>query len=244
MSDYFLKLYTFLLLSVFFTLNFVPIRKDSNHIDFSEKSIDIYIEKQQYDEKQYKHIPALMIDENDINILQFNSSVIHVEEFDVDIDISFDFEEMNLSEQELWIKAEIKDWLKDHNKEIIMLAKTLWAEACGVKQYSHKAAVVWCVLNRVDDSGFGTTIKEVLTAPYQFAYRSKGKYNEDCFNIVKDVLIRWRLEKYNIENVGRVLPKDYLFFDATGYAGIDNRFRKDYYDKTYWDWSIKSPISE
>ena len=53
--------------------------------------------------------------------------------------------------------------------EVEMLARLIWGEARGVPSDMHKAAVVWCVLNRVDDPRFPDTVLEVLEAPYQFA---------------------------------------------------------------------------
>ena len=49
--------------------------------------------------------------------------------------------------------------------EINMLAKTVWGEARGCNKLE-QSAVVWCILNRVDD-GQGS-IAQVITAPDQF----------------------------------------------------------------------------
>ena len=38
--------------------------------------------------------------------------------------------------------------------EVEMLARLIWGEARGIPSDMHKAAVVWCVLNRVDAEGW------------------------------------------------------------------------------------------
>ena len=52
--------------------------------------------------------------------------------------------------------------------DAVYLAQCLWGEARGVPSQTEKAAVVWCVLNRVDHPGFPDTIHGVLSAPNQF----------------------------------------------------------------------------
>ncbi len=46
---------------------------------------------------------------------------------------------------------------------------------------------------------------------------------EDELELVRDILGRWLKEKEGAENVGRVLPADYLYFTGNGSV---NRFRK------------------
>ena len=54
-----------------------------------------------------------------------------------------------------------------------------------------------------------------------------------------DVVTRWLLEKEGFEEVGRVLPNDYLFF---GGDGKQNWFRKKFKSNgVFWDWSLESP---
>ena len=61
---------------------------------------------------------------------------------------------------------------------------------------------------------------------------------EEFYELARDVVIRWLLEKRTIYEVGRVLPKNYLFFAEHEKL---NRFRTGYRTKDYWDWSLKSP---
>lgn len=136
------------------------------------------------------------------------------------------------------IKEKINAQLIELDEEIIMLAKLVWREARGVKSTQEQAAVIWCVLNRVDNEKYGDTIKEVVTARNQFAYKKRTPVDDKFYNLARDVISRWLLEKEGFEDVGRVLPKEYLFF--AGRNGR-NRFRKQYSSKKYWDWSLPNP---
>jgi spore germination cell wall hydrolase CwlJ-like protein len=51
-----------------------------------------------------------------------------------------------------------------------MLAKLIYSEARGVPSKMEQAAIVWCVLNRVDSDGWPETIKANVTRPNQFAW--------------------------------------------------------------------------
>lgn len=45
-------------------------------------------------------------------------------------------------------------------RDVEMLAKTIWAEARGVPSDAEKAAVAWCALNRLDAGTYGETLPE------------------------------------------------------------------------------------
>lgn len=65
--------------------------------------------------------------------------------------------------------------------EVEMLARVLWGEARGVPSDMEKAAVVWCVLNRVDAARWPDTVAGVVTEPLQFAGLSgHGRVKSDC----------------------------------------------------------------
>lgn len=135
-------------------------------------------------------------------------------------------------------KNKINNQLAELQDETIMLAKLIYKEARGVNSTAHKAAVVWCVLNRFDTGEYGESIKAVITSKHQFAWDPNTKVEDEFLELSNDVLIRWLLEKEGFSNVGRVLPNDYLFF--AGRNGL-NYFRKNYHSKEYWDWSLQSP---
>lgn len=130
--------------------------------------------------------------------------------------------------------------------DINYLARTLWGEARGIESTMEKAAVCWCVLNRVDSEEWDfrdmNTIESVVTAPNQFmGYDKKNPLDDELVEIAKDVLTRWYMEKDGIENVGRVLPKEYTHFYGDGES---NYFRTDWRGKEFWDWSLEDPYKE
>lgn len=136
------------------------------------------------------------------------------------------------------IKNKINNQLAELQDEAVMLAKLIYKEAWGINSTAHKAAVVWCVLNRFDTGEYGESIKAVITSKHQFAWDPNTKVEDEFLELSNDILIRWLLEKEGFSNVGRVLPNDYLFF--AGRNGL-NYFRKNYHSKEYWDWSLQSP---
>lgn len=125
--------------------------------------------------------------------------------------------------------------------EVEMLARVIWGEARGIPSDMHKAAVVWCVLNRVDAEGWPDTVAEVVTQPHQFAgYSPDYPATEEFKAIAADVLIRWEREKREGGEVGRVLPAEYVFFTGDGKV---NHFRTEYEGGMFWDWSLKNPYN-
>ena len=119
------------------------------------------------------------------------------------------------------------------------LAKMVYGEARGCSTME-QAATVWCVLNRVDNTG--DDILTVLLAKNQFqGYKPSHPIKPELVALVKDVLIRWQIEKKCVGEVGRVLPRDYLWFTGDG---KHNYFRNDYLAGTTWDWSLPNPYEE
>ena len=125
--------------------------------------------------------------------------------------------------------------------EINMLAKTVWGEARGCNKLE-QSAVVWCVLNRVDD-GQGS-IAKVITAPDQFhGYKSGYPVTDEIKALCEDVVARWKMEKTICGDVGRTLPSNYLYFRADA-TGIGNVFRTKWSgDSEVWDWDCWNPYS-
>lgn len=131
-------------------------------------------------------------------------------------------------------REEDERWTEE---EANALAKMLWGEARGVSSDAEKAACVWCALNRVDQ-GYGSIIT-VVTAPRQFVgYRQDNPVEDTLKSLCEDVLSRWFAEKDGQTDVGRVLPKDYLWFSGDGRR---NHFRNAYRGGNRWDWSLSSP---
>lgn len=130
---------------------------------------------------------------------------------------------------------EVKYYTED---EVVMVAKVLYDECRGIASDTEKACVVWTICNRVD-AGYGSTITHVITASGQFAYRYYAPVWDELYALAENVLMRWNHEKNGVLNVGRVLPKDYMWYSGDG---RHNHFRNHYNAAYgYWDYSIESP---
>ncbi len=111
-------------------------------------------------------------------------------------------------------------------KEICMIAQTVWGEARGLDAVE-QSKVIWCIFNRVDHPGFGSTIEEVIKSPGQFiGYKETNPIDQELYSLAKDTYLRWHCEKYYFVNeVGRTLDKDYLYFNAKDGKNV---FRKEF----------------
>lgn len=139
-----------------------------------------------------------------------------------------------------------KQYIPD-TAEAVMLAKLIWGEARGIKSITEQAAVAWCALNRVDATGYamGRSVKYVVTFPDQFHgykpwHTTVDDYGRDLTALAADVLTRWHMEKLGETDVGRVLPKEYMWFEGDGQHNI---FRDEYKSKdaNIWGWKMPSP---
>lgn len=128
------------------------------------------------------------------------------------------------------------------DEEFEIMTKILYREARGVKSKARQAAVIWCILNRVDDGQWGDTIKEVAIYPGQFAWIPDTPVDQELRMLVADVCERWNLEKAGAIDVGRTLPRDYLFFHSNE-DHTENLFTQVYKGTDYWDWSLPSPYN-
>ena len=138
------------------------------------------------------------------------------------------------------IIEDIPDPIEEYEEAAVYIAKTVYGEARGLT-VTEQAAVIWCILNRVDqrESQTSEDIISVITKKKQFhGYGSDNPVEDDHYNLAIDVLRRWLKEKDGEIEVGRVLPKEYIYFAA--YKGT-NRFRDKYKGGNYWDWSLESP---
>lgn len=139
------------------------------------------------------------------------------------------------------IPPEKPEW-EPAEEDVIAIALTLWGECRGVESKAEQAAVVWCILNRLD-AGAGLTVKSICAAPGQFyGYNPQNPLDADLVALARDVLQRHRLEQLGVAEVGRTLPKEYIYFSAKGDGR--NWFRAEYYTNDYWDWSLPDPYVE
>ena len=105
-----------------------------------------------------------------------------------------------------------------------------------------KAACVWCVLNRVDDTRFPNTVLEVLEAPYQFAgYKADYPVLPELAEIAADVLTRYHAERDGDTEAGRVLPAEYAFFTGDG---RNNHFFSEWKGTSAYDWTLTNPYDD
>lgn len=127
------------------------------------------------------------------------------------------------------------------DKDVEVVAKTVYGEALITHSDMEMAAVVWCILNRVDSKGYacGGTIEYVTTFPGQFhGYSEDHPVTEHIEQLVIDVFERWTAEKNGEENVGRVLPKEYLYFWGDG---KHNYFTTEFLGGETWEWEAENP---
>lgn len=125
-------------------------------------------------------------------------------------------------------------------EELDALARLLYGEYRGVS-IDQQAAVVWCVLNRVDSDNpyFPDSVLEVITQPYQFAgYSPNNPVLDNLRLTAEDVVRRWELEKLGVGEVGRILPKEYLFFTGNGTV---NTYTTQHHGGITWYFTAKSP---
>ena len=125
-------------------------------------------------------------------------------------------------------------------EEVNYIAKTVWGEARGVSKIQ-QSAVVWCILNRLEDGYWGNTIKRVITYPDQFhGYHSNYPVTDEIREVVEDVLMRWNMEKMGVKNVGRTLPKEFLYFHSDK-TRLGNVFKTSYGNGDTWYWNCWNP---
>lgn len=99
----------------------------------------------------------------------------------------------------------------------ITLAKMAWGEARGESR-TEQAATMWTALNRKDDDRFPDSVYAVVTQPHQFTgYRRSNPVDPELLALADDVLERYQAEHDHWKNVGRVLPKGFVYFCKRGH---------------------------
>ena len=179
-------------------------------------------------------------------IVQEGTSQIHEEEEEVETPIPNDpTEPPDMVEEE---PEPIEETIPPINysdyyteEDVKLVASVIYGEARGIKSEMERAAVAWCVLNRVD--AWGQSIKTVISTPCQFCdVIGSGMGFELAEILAEDVLKRWVNEKNGMEDVGRVLPKEYLYFYGP-YNSLSDHFRKSYGAKETWNWELPNPYA-
>lgn len=122
-------------------------------------------------------------------------------------------------------------------EDVELIGRTIWGEAGGIESTAERAAVAWCILNRADL--WHQSIEEVVTAPAQFqGYRPEGDCPQEHLDLAAEVLARWEAEHQGADDVGRVLPREYLFFIGDG---RHNHFTTEWQGTDTWGWTLPDP---
>lgn len=118
-------------------------------------------------------------------------------------------------------------------EDIDAIARTIWGEARGVANPDEQEAVGWCILNRLD-AGWANTVLGVVSAPGQFAgYDPAHPVTDEFAEMAREILTaHWR-ESQGERDVGRVLPKEFLYFASRGDGR--NYFRTEYQGGVFWE---------
>lgn len=143
--------------------------------------------------------------------------------------------------------------------DVICLVKLVQGEGGGLSKLE-KSAIVWCALNYLDAGKWEDTIIEVVKSLNRFSgYSEYNTVTNENIALVIDVLERYRRECNGETDVGRTLPKGYLFFRGfkwkskaeelgltkTKYSHnwyfTVSEYHKDKYERAYWDWSLPNP---
>lgn len=120
-------------------------------------------------------------------------------------------------------KAAVPDELAE------LAGRAIWGEAGGIQDEAQRAAVVWCACNRAD--AWDMEIGDVLTVDQFHGLAIKGKVPAEHVELARDVLARWTLEAEGWQDVGRVLPGRFLYFEGDGWV---NHFSTEYGGGEYW----------
>ena len=117
------------------------------------------------------------------------------------------------------------------SSDAVIMAKVFWGEYnwgehMSPENYGQASAVGWDILNMLDAGGYGQTIEEVVSYPNRFAgYSPNNPVSAENYALAMEILARHELEKIAVADVGRTLPRDFLWFTGDGYV---NTFRNAY----------------
>lgn len=185
---------------------------------------------------------ALSIGAQDIDITDRYYEPIQTEVVSEDInkklpeEVEIITENAEVPSEDITVNAPIEPVQHYAENDAIDIAKVMYRE-CGGLGATEQACVAWCILNRVDATG--DSISSVIRAPYQFAFKEATPVRDDLLTLAKDVLSRWNREKNGETNVGRVLPKEYKWFQGDG---KHNHFRNAYKGNyKIYDFNLSSP---
>lgn len=136
------------------------------------------------------------------------------------------------------MREELVRSVVSENDEII-LAKMLYGEDRENPTYM-RAAIIWCVFNRMDAGH--SSISEVVTHERFPGYMSGNPVKRWAVELIWDVTIRYVLELNGFTSVGRVLPREYLYYEQPeGKRYHVFKTGPKLSNSIHWDWSLPSP---
>ena len=141
------------------------------------------------------------------------------------------------------MREELVRSVLSENDEII-LARMLWGEDRENPMYM-RAAVIWCVFNRMDQSRL--SVEQLITRIQFPGYREENPVTDWAVDLIRDVTIRYVLEQNGFRDAGRVLPREYLYYEqpqGKRYHIFKTRLKLSDTNNKVWDWSLPSPYSE
>lgn len=97
-----------------------------------------------------------------------------------------------------------------------------WGEYSG-SDYAQRTAPIWCACNRAD--AWGMTLDEVMHSDAFHGLLTEREVPEEWYDVARETLARWELEKMGYIDVGRTLPSEYLYFSGNGTVNI---YRTEY----------------
>ena len=97
-----------------------------------------------------------------------------------------------------------------------------WGEYSGT-DYAQRTAPIWCACNRAD--AWGLALEEVMHSDAFHGLLTEREVPEEWYDLARETLARWELEKMGYIDVGRTLPSEYLYFSGNG---VVNVYRTEY----------------
>ena len=141
------------------------------------------------------------------------------------------------------MREELVRSVLSENDELI-LARMLWGEDRENPMFM-RAAIIWCVFNRMDQSRL--PIEQLINQTQFPGYREENPVKNWAIDLIRDVAVRYVLEQNGFTDVGRVLPKEYLYYEqppGKRYHIFKTRLKLSDKNNKIWDWSLPSPYNE
>lgn len=97
-----------------------------------------------------------------------------------------------------------------------------WGEYSG-SDYAQRTAPIWCACNRAD--AWGQSLEEVMHSTAFHGLLTEREVPAEWYDLARETLARWELEKLGYIDVGRTLPSEYLYFSGNGAVNV---YRTEY----------------